>query len=138
MAQDVNISTQSLDNNDELIKEGDLSYYEKYKPTSLATYIGNTKMKKSIMAALRGDSRPQVILLEGHAGTGKTSMARLLAKEYLCDFVNNSWHFFRKVLHRRTLCVILLAFEHRRKSAICRAYPSIIPITHKISPNQHF
>lgn len=62
-----------------------LPYHRKYRPTSVATYIGNTKMKKSIMAALKGDQKPQVILLEGHAGTGKTSMARLLAKEYLCD-----------------------------------------------------
>lgn len=63
----------------------DLAFHRFYRPRRLSEYIGNTKMKKSIMAALRAERKPQVILMQGHAGTGKTSMARLLAKEYLCS-----------------------------------------------------
>lgn len=62
-----------------------LPYHRKYRPKRLSEYIGNDRMKKSVMAALRSERLPQVILLKGHAGCGKTTMARLIAKEYRCE-----------------------------------------------------
>ena len=62
-----------------------LPFHRKYRPQTFNDYIGNDRIKKSAMAALRADQKPQVILMTGHAGTGKTTMARLLAKEYLCE-----------------------------------------------------
>lgn len=62
-----------------------LPYHRKYRPMSFAQMKGNEKMKKSIMAALREDRKPQVILMKGPAGTGKTTTARLLAQEYVCE-----------------------------------------------------
>lgn len=62
-----------------------LAYHRKYRPKKLSEYIGNPKVKKGVIAALEGASKPQVILMQGQAGGGKTSMARLLAKEYLCE-----------------------------------------------------
>lgn len=62
-----------------------LPFHRKYRPKNLSEYIGNDKLKKSILSALRSSVLPQVILLKGHAGCGKTTMARLIAKEYLCE-----------------------------------------------------
>lgn len=63
----------------------ELGFHRKYRPTSFRQYIGNPKMKKSVMDSLKSSVVPQVILMKGPAGTGKTTMARLLAKEYLCE-----------------------------------------------------
>lgn len=62
-----------------------LSFARKYRPSTFAGYIGNDKLKTAVMSALTKDTRPQVILLEGASGCGKTTFARLLAKEYSCE-----------------------------------------------------
>jgi DNA polymerase-3 subunit gamma/tau len=62
-----------------------LPFHRKYRPSKLDDYIGNTKIVDSIMRTLKDNNRPQVMLFSGHAGCGKTSMARLVAKEYLCE-----------------------------------------------------
>lgn len=67
------------------MSESALPFHRKYRPQTFNEYIGNERIKKSAMAALRSEHKPQVILMTGHAGTGKTTMARLLAKEYLCE-----------------------------------------------------
>lgn len=63
-----------------------LPYHRKYRPKNLSDYIGNEKLKESVLKAVANPIRPQVILLQGEAGIGKTSMARLIAKEYLCEY----------------------------------------------------
>lgn len=62
-----------------------MPFHRKFRPKTLAEYIGNDKVKKRSMAAVRSDTRPQVLLYEGTAGCGKTTMARLMAKEYMCE-----------------------------------------------------
>lgn len=64
---------------------GQLPFHRKYRAKRISEYIGNTKIVESMLGVLRSGKRPQVILLEGHAGCGKTSFARLIAKEYLCE-----------------------------------------------------
>lgn len=62
-----------------------LNLSRKYRPRNMAEYIGNDKLKETIMNRLAKEVRPQTILLKGSTGGGKTTMARLIAKEYLCE-----------------------------------------------------
>lgn len=61
-----------------------LSFHRKYRPNNLASYIGNTALKETVVKALASNQRPQTILLYGDSGCGKTTMARIIAKEYNC------------------------------------------------------
>lgn len=48
-----------------------LPFHRKYRPTKLADYIGNTKLKESIINSLKSGQRPQVMLFYGNSGCGK-------------------------------------------------------------------
>ena len=61
-----------------------LSFTRKHRAKNLIEYIGNRKAVDTVMKAME-KKRPQVILLEGNQGCGKTSLARLITKEYVCE-----------------------------------------------------
>lgn len=62
----------------------DLSWHRKYRPSSFDDYMGEN-VKNTIVNRLKDrDSIPNTIMLYGTRGTGKTSMARLIAKEIHC------------------------------------------------------
>lgn len=69
--------------------EMSLPFHRKYRPTTISGYIGNEKLKESVMSTLRNGNRPQVMLFYGDSGCGKTTIARLIAKEYLCTDRDN-------------------------------------------------
>lgn len=66
------------------VNNEEISFARKYRPVSLDGYIGNVGVKDTVKRYLK-NGRPQSILLTGSSGCGKTTMARLLAKEYLCE-----------------------------------------------------
>lgn len=67
-----------------------LPFHRKYRPSSIRGYIGNEKAKRSVITAINGKKRPQTILLSGNSGCGKTTFARIIAREYSCENRNPS------------------------------------------------
>ena len=61
-------------------------WVEKYRPTSLDTYIGNEHLKSKVEIYLESGDLPH-LLLYGKAGTGKTTLAKLLVKNIECDYM---------------------------------------------------
>lgn len=64
-----------------------VDFSRKYRPARLSDYVGNAGIVRSALSFLSGDpdKRPQVILLNGHSGCGKTTFARLLCSCYSCE-----------------------------------------------------
>ena len=61
-------------------------WVEKYRPVSLKDYIGNEVIKNKISDYLKQGSI-QNLLFYGVAGTGKTTLAKLIAKNLNCDLL---------------------------------------------------
>jgi DNA polymerase III delta prime subunit len=61
-------------------------WVEKYRPSSLDTYIGNEHLKSKVEVYLESGDLPH-LLLYGRAGTGKTTLAKLLVNNIECDYL---------------------------------------------------
>ena len=59
---------------------------EKYRPTQLDNYVGNENIKKTISQYL-GQNDIQNLIFYGPAGTGKTTLAKIIVKNLDCDFI---------------------------------------------------
>ena len=69
--------------------EEDLSnslWVEKYRPSNLDTYIGNDHLKDKVSVYLESGDLPHLLLF-GKAGTGKTTLAKILVKNIECDYL---------------------------------------------------
>ena len=66
-------------------------WVEKYRPDLLESYIGNEHLKSKIKLYLESGDLPH-LLLYGRAGTGKTTLAKLLVNNIECDqlYINAS------------------------------------------------
>lgn len=66
-------------------------WVEKYRPSKLTEYVGNKDLTAVFENFIKTKDIPH-LLLYGTAGTGKTSLAKLVAKEINCDvmYVNAS------------------------------------------------
>jgi DNA polymerase III delta prime subunit len=61
-------------------------WVEKYRPSTLDTYIGNEHLKSKVSMYLESGDLPH-LLLYGRAGTGKTTLAKLLVNNIECDYL---------------------------------------------------
>jgi len=61
-------------------------WVEKYRPSNLDTYIGNDHLKSKVSVYLESGDLPH-LLLYGKAGTGKTTLAKILVKNIECDYL---------------------------------------------------
>lgn len=65
--------------------EMDLSWDRQFRPTRLPEYLGNKITVESIKARLANNKLAHTMAFTGQAGSGKTSMARLLTVELRCQ-----------------------------------------------------
>tara|TARA_B110000967_G_scaffold175889_1_gene188978 strand:+ start:5001 stop:5912 length:912 start_codon:yes stop_codon:yes gene_type:complete len=61
-------------------------WVEKYRPTTLKNYVGNESIKKSISNYIEQNDI-QNLIFYGPAGTGKTTLAKLIVKNIDCDYL---------------------------------------------------
>ena len=61
-------------------------WVEKYRPTDLSTYVGNEHLKEKVKVYLESEDVPH-LLLYGKAGTGKTTLAKIITSNIDCDYM---------------------------------------------------
>jgi replication factor C small subunit len=61
-------------------------WVEKYRPMDLSTYIGNEHLKEKVKVYLESEDVPH-LLLYGKAGTGKTTLAKIVVNNIDCDYM---------------------------------------------------
>jgi DNA polymerase III delta prime subunit len=61
-------------------------WVERYRPTQLDNYIGNDHLKSKVSVYLESGDIPHLLLF-GRAGTGKTTLAKLLVNNIDCDYL---------------------------------------------------
>jgi DNA polymerase III delta prime subunit len=59
---------------------------EKYRPNKLEDYVGNEHLKEKVAGYLESGDVPH-LLLYGRAGTGKTTLAKLIVNSLDCDYI---------------------------------------------------
>jgi len=66
-------------------------WVERYRPSDLNTYIGNEHLKSKVSIYLESEDVPH-LLLYGVAGTGKTTLAKIITNNIDCDclYINAS------------------------------------------------
>ncbi|MDB4543217.1 AAA family ATPase [bacterium] len=68
------------------MKEQHSIWTEKYRPDSLDGYIGNTNIISKVKVYLESGDVPH-LLLYGKAGTGKTTLAKIIINNIDCDYI---------------------------------------------------
>jgi len=61
-------------------------WVEKYRPNKLGNYIGNDHLKSKVKRYIDEQDIPHLLLF-GRAGTGKTTLAKLIIKNVDCDYL---------------------------------------------------
>ena len=61
-------------------------WVEKYRPKNLSTYVGNEHLKEKVKRYIDSEDVPH-LLLYGKAGTGKTTLAKIVVNNIDCDYM---------------------------------------------------
>jgi len=61
-------------------------WVEKYRPSKLEDYVGNEHLKSKVSGYIETEDVPHLLFF-GKAGTGKTTLAKLIVNSIECDFM---------------------------------------------------
>ena len=61
-------------------------WVEKYRPRKLSEYVGNEHLKEKVADYLKTGDVPHLLFF-GKAGTGKTTLAKLIVNSISCDYI---------------------------------------------------
>ena len=61
-------------------------WVEKYRPRKLTEYVGNEHLKQKVSDYLKSGDVPHLLFF-GKAGTGKTTLAKLIVNSINCDYI---------------------------------------------------
>jgi len=61
-------------------------WVERYRPTQLENYVGNEHLKAKVERYIKSNDVPH-LLLYGRAGTGKTTLAKIIVNKLDCDYL---------------------------------------------------
>ena len=61
-------------------------WVEKYRPQKLSEYVGNEHLKEKVSEYLQSGDVPHLLFF-GKAGTGKTTLAKLIVSSINCDYI---------------------------------------------------
>ena len=64
-------------------------FYRKYRPKTFSEVVGQEHVVQTLQGALQNNSLAHAYLFTGPRGTGKTTLARLLAKVVNCSQIKN-------------------------------------------------
>ena len=59
-----------------------MTLYRKYRPETLDQVVGNAQTVRVLQDMLKSEDKPQSFLLTGPTGCGKTTIGRILAREF--------------------------------------------------------
>ena len=74
------------DNNTQPNKVANSLWVEKYRPSKLTEYVGNEHLKDKVKDYLESGEIPHLLFF-GKAGTGKTTLAKLIVNSINCDHI---------------------------------------------------
>jgi replication factor C small subunit len=66
--------------------ENNSLWVEKYRPNKLEDYVGNEHLKEKVKLYIESGDIPH-LLFYGKAGTGKTTLAKMIVKSIECDYL---------------------------------------------------
>jgi len=69
-----------------------MAFYQKYRPQSLDELVGQDFVRQTLESALKNNAVAHAYLFFGSRGTGKTSTARILAREIILEGIPESEH----------------------------------------------
>jgi len=75
-----------FEENNETQKVDNSLWVEAYRPKKLEDYVGNEHLKEKVKGYIENNDVPH-LLLYGRAGTGKTTLAKLIVNSVNCDYM---------------------------------------------------